>query len=165
MLSQISEGIFQGWERMDLVGYVSVPICVLRVIFILVLLEMGLDIQGIVICLTVLQFATMLLQWLVLARCMGMPPMAFGLDTARDMIRSSSPFLGIQGMVAIEMSVGVTILSKIGGETAVGVYAAASQLLGPVSLLLKSVAFALFPAMCRGFDWKFGPIVSLWYAG
>ena len=152
VLSQICEGVFQGRERMDLVAYVNVPVCLLKVIAVVVSIHWGLGIQGVVISLTVLQFAVMILQWLVVVRWMGLPRVAFALGTAQMMVRSASVFLGIQATNAIKASAAVTVLSKAGGESSVGVFVAASQLLVPFSLLFNSVSFALFPAMCRGYD-------------
>jgi O-antigen/teichoic acid export membrane protein len=152
VLSQICEGVFQGWERMHLIAYVNVPINLLRVVAVFAALKLGYGIQSVVISLTALQFAVMLLQWIVLVASMGMPRIGFGLRTAATMVRSSSVFLGIQATMAIQVSLVVTVLSKLGGETSVGLYAAASQLLVPFTLLFNNVALALFPAMCRGYD-------------
>lgn len=152
VLSQINEGVFQGWERMDLAAYVNVPICVLKVVAVVVSINCAFGIRGVVISLTALQFATTFLQWLVLVRWLGLPRIAFGLHTATTMVRSSSVFLGIQLANAINASIAVTVLSKTGGETSVGVFVAATQLLIPFSLLFNSVAFAFFPSMCRAYD-------------
>lgn len=152
VLSQVCEGVFQGGERMDLVGYVNVPLSVLRILAVIFSIKWSYGIQGVAISLTALQFAVMILQWFVIVGWIGMPRLEFDKNMAKTIIRSSSTFLGIHATIAIQSSATVTILSKIGGETSVGIFAAASQLLAPFSLLFSNVAIALFPAMCRGYD-------------
>jgi O-antigen/teichoic acid export membrane protein len=152
VLSHICEGIFQGWERMDLVALVNLPICLLKILAVFVAAKLDLGILGVVGSLTASQVVVMILQWLVLMRLSGMPQCWFRISTALEMVQASSVFFGIQAVNSFKSSVTVVVLSKLESEFAVGVYAAASQLLAPASLILSSVAFSLFPAMCRGFD-------------
>jgi O-antigen/teichoic acid export membrane protein len=151
VLSQICEGVFQGLERMDLAALVNVPIGILKVITVFVVVKDGIGISGVAISLTACQVVAMLAQWFVLARWVALHWSPFRISTASQIIQASSAFLGIQATIAVKASIAVTVLSKIGGDTSVGILVAATQLLAPFSLLFNSVAFALFPALCRGY--------------
>src|SRR5947208_531541 len=63
-----------------------------------------------------------------------------------------STFLGIDGTTAIMASLNVIMLSKLAGETEVGLYSSAAQLLVPLLLVYTSMAQSIFPMMCRKID-------------
>jgi O-antigen/teichoic acid export membrane protein len=151
-LSKICESIFQGWERMDLIAYVSVPVSVLRVAAIWAVLELGYGIQGAAISLAVSYLALLLLEWLVVVLSMGMPRLTFNVRMVTAIVQSSSAFVAIEATIAFRSCASVVMLSKLCGETSVGLYAAATQLLIPLSLLFDNVALSVFPVMCRTFD-------------
>jgi O-antigen/teichoic acid export membrane protein len=64
-------------------------------------------------------------------------------------IRATGTFLGMDSLLAISASLNFVLLSKFAGETAVGLFSAASQLMVPGNLLCQSVALSIFPVMCR----------------
>jgi O-antigen/teichoic acid export membrane protein len=57
--------------------------------------------------------------------------------------------LGIDSLLAVWGSTNTVLLSWFAGETAVGLFAAAWQLLVPVSMTFQAVVNGLFPILCR----------------
>jgi O-antigen/teichoic acid export membrane protein len=60
--------------------------------------------------------------------------------------------LGIDSLLAVWGSTNTLLLSWFSGEAAVGVFAAAWQLLIPVSMTFQAIVNGLFPMMCRRAD-------------
>ncbi|MEX0612790.1 MAG: polysaccharide biosynthesis C-terminal domain-containing protein, partial [Pirellulales bacterium] len=70
----------------------------------------------------------------------------------RDLLRRAWRFLGIDSLIAVWASINTLLLSWFAGEAAVGLYAAAWQLLVPVSMTFQAVVNGLFPILCRRAD-------------
>ena len=68
------------------------------------------------------------------------------------MVKSSSTFLGINGVNSAMGSFNVILLSKFTDEIQVGIFSAANQLLTPISLLFESIVVGVYPVMCRSFE-------------
>lgn len=161
VLSQIGEGVFQGCERMDLLAYVNVPMQLLKIAAVYACIRLGYGIMGIAVSLSAVQLGIMFLQWILLVCFEGMPSLVFRYRLAWQMIRDSSAFLGIEATNAVRTGLTVAVLSKLCGETSVGVYSAANQLLTPFSMIFDNVALALFPAMCRGYGTSKADLIAV----
>lgn len=150
--SAICEAIFQAWEQMRYIAYVNVPVNIAKVgaTFLLLSEDRGLYTVILVLlaCLAAIAIAEL---WIVVRR---FPVRGASLDSrfAWATARAASTFLGIDGTTAIMASTNVILLSKLSGETEVGLYSSASQLLVPLLLVYTSMAQSIFPMMCRKID-------------
>jgi O-antigen/teichoic acid export membrane protein len=151
-LSALYEAIFQAWERMRYIAYANAPVNLAKVCLVLLLLSQGYGLYHLVVLLVASHVAVMGIELWLLRRFMTVPRARLHLQFALTLIRATGPFLGIDVLVAIWSALNVVLLSKLAGETEVGLYNAANQLLVPVMLVYQSIMLSLFPMMCRRFD-------------
>ena len=152
-ISSVCEGIFQAWEKMRYIPWVNVPANIAKMGGAYLLLAKGRGLYTVILVLLTAFFAVAVAEvWLVLNRFPAqVAPVS--LRFCWTTLRSSITFLAIDKVVALESSLNIILLSKLGTETEVGLYAAAAQLLVPLSLVYQSIAQSIFPVMCR----KVGP--------
>lgn len=151
VLTQICEAVFQGTERMARVSWIVVPVSLLKVVVTACVLDMGYGINAVAITIAGSYWVVLFLELAVLvATCCPSPWRVFSLQAVPVMLRGSMAFFGIQAGNSIKSASIIVLLSLSMEETVVGVYAAAAQLLSPVVLCFSSVAFGVFPALCRG---------------
>lgn len=150
-LSQICEGIFQAWEKMEFIAYAQVPLNLLQFAAVAVLLMFGFGIVHIVIAIVVSYVAILIVEWWFLARYITKSSLKLDVEFSKNLIKASYPFLGIQGTNAIKSSVNLVLLSKLLGETEAGIFSAANQLLAPMGLIFNNVVNSIFPLMVRKF--------------
>ena len=150
--SAICEGIFQAWEQMRYIAYVNVPVNIAKIGATLLLLSEDRGLYTVILvllaCLATIAVAEL---WIVFRR---FPVRGASLDSsfAWATARAASTFLGIDGTTAIMASTNIILLSKLAGETEVGLYSSAAQLLVPLLLVYQSLAQSIFPMMCRKID-------------
>jgi len=150
-LSQICEGIFQAWEKMELIAYAQVPLNLMQFAAVAFLLMSGFGIVYIIIAIVVSYVIILIVEWWFLARYITKPSLRLDIRFSKNLIKSSYPFLGIQGTNAIKSSVNIVLLSKLLGEAEVGIFSAANQLLAPIALIFNNVVNSIFPVMVRKF--------------
>ena len=152
-ISSICEGIFQAWEKMRYIAWVNVPANLAKMAGAYLLLVRGRGLYTVILVLLAAFFAIAIAEvWLVLSRFPAQRA-PVSLRFCWITLRSSITFLAIDKVIAIESSLNIILLSKLATETEVGLYAAAAQLLVPLSLVYQSIAQSIFPVMCR----KVGP--------
>jgi O-antigen/teichoic acid export membrane protein len=151
-LSAICEGIFQAWERMRYIAYVNVPVNVAKVVATFVLLSTNSGLNTVILILLCCFFTIAAIELWILLRRFPRQPASVDLPFAWAAARAASTFLGIDGTLAVMSSLNILLLSKLAGETEVGLYSAAAQLLVPLLLVYQSIAQSIFPMMCRKID-------------
>jgi O-antigen/teichoic acid export membrane protein len=151
-LSAVYEGVFQAWERMHYIAYANVPVNLAKVGVALLLLSQGHGIYHLIILLMASQVAVAGIERWLLYRYMAVPRTRVDLQFALVITRATAPFLGIDVLCEVRGAVNVVLLSKLAGETAVGLYSAANQLMIPVILVCQNIILSIFPIMCRRFD-------------
>lgn len=150
--SAICEGIFQAWERMRYIAYVNVPVNIAKVVATFVLLSTNRGLYTVILVLLACLFSVAVVElWIVITR-FPMQPASMESSFAWATARAASTFLGIDGTTAIMASLNILLLSKLAGETEVGLYSAACQLMVPLLLVYQSMAQSIFPLMCRKID-------------
>ena len=151
-MSAICEATFQAWERMQYIAYSYAASNFAKVLFAVVLLLAGYGLPAVIGVLVGARFLTFLLQSLLLVRHVATPVLTVDLGFCGSMLRQSMTFLGMEGVHTFRRSLNVILLSKFGGEIAVGLYSAARQPLHPVAVVFTSVSVSVYPAMCRRFE-------------
>ena len=151
-LSTVCEGVFQAREQMHFIAYANGLASLVKVGLAFLILSRGHGLGGLVMLLVVSQLATLGVEWWLMLKHITRPRFQIDPRFSLRMIRSTSTFLGIDGVVGIWASLNILILSTLATETEVGYYSAVSQVMVPVMLVLESIALSVFPAMCRRFQ-------------
>ncbi|PYT82453.1 MAG: hypothetical protein DMG40_05435 [Acidobacteria bacterium] len=148
----LCEGIFQAWERMHYIAYVNVPVNIAKVgaTFALLITDRGL--YAVILVLLCSFFAIATVELWILFRQFPLQRTPIDRSFAWSTACSASTFLGIDGTLAVMSSINILLLSKLAGETEVGLYSAALQLMVPLLLVYQSLAQSIFPMMCRKID-------------
>lgn len=163
-MSTVCEAIFQAFERMQYIAYAQVPVHLAKVGVAYALLVQGYGIYHVATLLLVSHAAVAGVEWWLMLRYVTRPR----LETLRHVVRSSftmgraaATFLAIDGLIAINASLKIVLLSALATEKEVGLFSAASQLMVPVTLVYQSAVLSIFPTLCRRFDAGIGAVTSV----
>ncbi len=154
-LSAVCEAVFQAWERMQYIAYANIAANVARVGIAFLLMAQGYGLRPLILLILLSYVAIAAIEWFLLLRNVLKPRLRLDPTFVLGMTRLSSTFLGIDVVIAFMSNINVLLLSKLAGETEVGNYSAATQMMVPVTLLFQGIALSVFPVMCRRFDPSF----------
>jgi O-antigen/teichoic acid export membrane protein len=147
-ISAVCEGVFQAWEQMRYIPCVNVPVNAAKIGMAFLVLSRSRELFFVVLILFFSQAAIAAVECsIVFARFPWRG--SFQPRFSLAIVRSSSPFLGIDSFSAVIGSLNVLFLSKLANETQVGLFSAAMQLLTPLILVYQSFVLSVFPLMCR----------------
>ena len=149
-VSAMCEAIFQGWERMQYIALANIPANCVKVGLAFAMLERGASIQQIALLLLGCQSVATLSEWILLKRLLE-PKWTLDPKFALKMVRQTTTFLGIDGLIAVMGSTNLLMVSKFASQQDAGYYNAATQMLAPVALIFQNVAISVFPRMCQHF--------------
>jgi O-antigen/teichoic acid export membrane protein len=150
-LSLINKAVFQAWEQMHYIAWANVPVHVAKVGLALFLLQQGYGLFYMIFLLLATYVTTMVLEWWLILRHITRPHVKIDRNFCISMIRSTSPFLGITLIVAINVNLDIILLSRFANEAQVGLYGAAAQLITPLIVIYDTTMLSVFPDMCRRF--------------
>jgi O-antigen/teichoic acid export membrane protein len=148
-LSNISEAIFQAHEKMHLITYSTVPIYVLRVLFMWFALSNGATINIIAWLVVISETIIMFLQWILIRRIVSYVPLAINLHFLKKTLKQVRTFLFIQTAATIRLRLQLIILSVLAGEVATGIFSIIMQLIRPFNVIVDSIVLPLFPRMSQ----------------
>jgi O-antigen/teichoic acid export membrane protein len=148
-LASVTESLFRAWERMHLIAIANVPMNVVKVLGAFLLLHNGYRVTALAILLVASRFGIILIEWCMYLAISKRVWSKIDFGFVRMLILKSSTFLGIDGIIAVWASIDAILLSKLVGETEVGLYCAAFQLFQPAILAYQSIVSSLFPMMCQ----------------
>jgi len=151
-LSAVCEAVFQAWERMCYIAYANVPVNVAKIGIAFALLSSGYGLYTLVVLLLASQLAVAATEWWLMLRHITRPTLRVDPRFSVEMARSTSTFLGIDGVIAAMGSLNIILVSKLANEKEAGLYNAATQLMVPMTLIYQGVTLSLFPMMCRTFQ-------------
>jgi O-antigen/teichoic acid export membrane protein len=154
-LSAITEAIFQAWERMQYIAYANLAAQAVKVGGAVLVIQRGHGLYGLALVILAAHLLALLINWLFLL--FMAKDLRFSLDSgfARHLLKSGSPFLGMDVAVGIMGSANIVLLSKVAGESEAGLYNATTQLMVPIALLLQNGVLSALPALCRKFEPSF----------
>lgn len=147
-LSNITEAIFQGQEKMDLIAISTVPVYILRVIVMLWAMNLKYDINAISVLMVISETVILLVEWGLLTRFIK-PKWQIDWDFIWRTVKASRVFLAIEGMAVLKERIQVLILSLLAGEIVVGLYGSVAQLMQPFQIISYSIVIAVFPSMSK----------------
>jgi O-antigen/teichoic acid export membrane protein len=151
-ISAVCEAVFQAWERMRYIAYANVPVNLAKIGIALVLLSLGYGLYALVILLLAAHLAVASIEWWLMLRHITRPRLRIDPRFSVEMSKSTSTFLGIDGVIATMGSLNIILVSKLANEKEAGLYNAATQLMVPMTLMYQSLTLSLFPMMCRTFQ-------------
>ncbi len=151
-LMQLTEATFVAWERSKYVALSNSPIWIVQTGVAFAILNSGHGVDMVALSIVVAYTTIAAVHWLLLVTRVTRLSARVHVHFVPSMLKSSMPFLGIDGMNAIRGAVNVIFLSRFAGEVAVGVFVAARQLLVPLYLIFQAIGQGVFPAMVRQFE-------------
>jgi O-antigen/teichoic acid export membrane protein len=148
-ISNVTEAIFQSQEKMHLIAISTVPIYILRLIVMILALKLEAGINAVGLILVVSEVLILLIEWFMISRIVK--PIEWKIDWQfmRDTAKAARTFVAIESFSVFKVRMQVLILSLLAGETIVGLYSAAVQLLQPFQLISLSLAVASLPTMTK----------------
>ncbi|MCA9911943.1 MAG: oligosaccharide flippase family protein, partial [Anaerolineae bacterium] len=148
-LSNVTEAIFQSQEKMHLITISTVPIYIIRLIIMVGLLVANYSIQYAGVVLVLSEVIILVIEQLLIRRIVKPKSLALDWDFIRTITLAARTFVAIESISVLKVRMQVLILSLLAGETVVGLYSAAVQLLQPFQLISQSLAVASLPTMAR----------------
>lgn len=147
-LSNITEAIFQGREKMFLVAISTVPVYIARLLIMVLAMNFKYTVIHLSGILFISEIIILIIEWLLISRLV-----TYKLHIDWNFIwrtaKQSRTFLFIEGVSVLQSRVQVLILSIFGGEVVVGLYGAISQLMQPFEIVSYSLVNAYFPKMTK----------------
>jgi O-antigen/teichoic acid export membrane protein len=150
-LSVVNKAVFQAWERMHYIAWANVPVHAAKVGLAFLLVRNGYGLFELILLLLASYITILALEWWLMLWRIARPRVGIDRRFCMAMVRSTIPFLGITGIVAINTSLDLLLLSRLTNETEVGLYNAALQLVTPLMVVFETVMLSVFPEMCRRF--------------
>ena len=147
-LSNITEAIFQGQEKMHLIAISTVPIYILRVLVIIWAMTLKYDVRWVSVILVISETVILLIEWGLITRSVK-PKWQIDWDFIWRTVKASRTFLAIEGMAVVKERMQVLILSLLAGEVVVGLYGSVAQLMQPFQIISYSLVIAVFPGMSK----------------
>jgi O-antigen/teichoic acid export membrane protein len=151
-LAGVGEAVLRGREQMHLIAVANVPANLGKVAAAWWLLQSGHGVYAMAWVVVGSRTVTLATLAAIILRQRERLRMALSLHAARQMLRRTSVFLGIDGLIAIWASVNILLLSALTSEEQVGLFNSASQLLTPFLILNMSITASVFPLLCRRFQ-------------
>lgn len=148
-LSNITEAIMQAQEKMHLIAISTVPIYILRLIVMYILLRLTNDIDLVGITLVLSEILILIIEWGLVLRLLKKVPLRVDWSFIRDLFNRARTFLAIESIAVVKTRMQVLLLSLLAGETVVGLYSAATQLIQPFYLISQSLVVSTMPTMAR----------------
>jgi O-antigen/teichoic acid export membrane protein len=147
-LSNITEAIFQGREKMHLIAISTVPIYILRVLVMIWAMKLNYGVSFLAGIMVFSEFAILLVEWCLIIRLVK-PKWQINRDFIWRTVKSARTFVAIEGVAAFNGRIQLLILSVLGGEVVVGLYGGISQLMQPFQIVAQSLVIAVFPGMSK----------------
>ncbi len=151
-LAAVCDALFQAREQMKYITYANFIVNVFRISGIFFLLYWQKNLLLLIAFFILTYVVNFLLKLAFLLPKMKRVGTRFNRCRCLTMVKSSTTFLGINGVNAAMGSFNVILLSKFTDEIQVGIFSAANQLLTPISLLFESIVVGVYPVMCRSFE-------------
>jgi O-antigen/teichoic acid export membrane protein len=145
-LSNVTEAVFQAQQRMHLIAASTVPIYILRLLFMLLTIHRG--INHLTSTIVISECLVLIIEWILLTRTIK-PIWKIKPDFMWRTLRESRTFFAIEGAAIINDRLQLLILSVFGNELLVGLYGSIAQLMQPLSIVGNSITLAIFPEMSK----------------
>lgn len=150
-LSNITEAIFQAYEKMYLIAISTVPIYILRLLVMIWAMNLNYGLNWLAAIMVISETIILLVEWICILPFVK-PKWQISWDFTRRTVKAAWVFLFIEGMAVVKDRMQILILSLLGGEVVVGMYGAVAQLMQPFQIISYSLVIAVFPGMSKAVD-------------
>ncbi len=150
-LSNITEAIFQAQERMHLIATSAVPVYILRLIFMIWLMQSNQGVQALAETMIVSETVILVIQWLLLLRTVK-PIWRVDTKFIGQIVTTIKTFFAIEATGIFAAKMDILILSLLGSELLIGVYSGMTQLTQPYVIIVNSLGLAAFPSMTKAVE-------------
>jgi len=147
-LSNVTESIFQAFEKLHLMAISTVPIYILRVVVSIVLMKLGYGIVVIAWVQVLSEVIILLFEWLFILRIVK-PIWRIDWEFLKKTFLMSRSFIVIEGVTVLQTRLQAVLLSLLAGEVIVGLYGAISQIMQPFQIITHSIIVSIFPTMSK----------------
>ena len=147
-LSNVTESVFQAFDKMHFIAISTAPVYLLRVLAVWLALRSGAGLQRVCEIMIASEVVVLLVEWLFVMRLVKP---ARRIDTAfiRRVVAQARTLVAIEGMSVVRSRSQMFILSLLGGEVVVGLYGGIMQLLQPFLIASHSLVAGVFPSMAK----------------
>lgn len=150
-LSTVAEAVLVGLERMDYIGVVRVIVNVIRVVISVAMLKMGYGLWSIFAAYGLAQVVLLLAYWRFVARYQPMGANNLDRAMSKEIVGTSSIFLGISLFGVTFRNIDVILLERIRSLDEVGVYSAPDKLMSMISVTAPGFFRSIFPVLAKAF--------------
>lgn len=150
-LSNITEAIFQAYEKMHVIAISTVPIYILRLLVMIWAMNLHYGVNWLAAIGAISETLILFIEWAFILPFVK-PKWQLDWDFMRRTVKAAWVFLSIEGMAVIKDRMQILILSLLGGEVVVGMYGAVTQLMQPFQIISYSLVIAVFPKMSKAVD-------------
>jgi len=150
-LSECSEGILIGYEKIKVIGYVWAVEVVLRVTLCVFLIYQGYGLFSIVCVYVGLRYGILIFYTFFIFRFLGRPKLKFTKTFYFHILRTARTFAVIMIFVTLYWKSGIFILQKIKDTSAVGIYDGAYRFFGITVIIISNFVLSLFPVISEFF--------------
>lgn len=147
-LSNVTESLFQAFEKLHLMTISTVPVYVIRVLLSLLVMKLGYDIVVVCWIQVISEFIVLVFEW-ILVLALVKPTWRIDWAYMKNTVAMSRSFIVIEGVSIIQTRLQAVILSLMAGEVVVGLYGAINQLMQPFQIITHSLIVSIFPSMSK----------------
>lgn len=140
------QDVLRGFERMEVIAYVTVAQQILNVVFVGITVLLGGRLRGVLLA----QTATAVVLAILARR--AIPPAVrsvFRFERVRSLLKMGFPFLALNVALALEPLIDTLYLARLAPEEAMGWFSVASKLIGGLTFPPNALATAFYPAWSR----------------
>jgi len=147
-LSNVTESVFQAFDKMHFIALSTTPVYVLRVIGVWLALSSGAGLDRVCEIMVASEVVVLLIEWLFVMRLVRPARRVDGAFIGR-VVAQARTLVAIEGMSVVRSRSQMFILSLMGGEVMVGLYGGIMQLLQPFLIASHSLVASVFPSMAK----------------
>ncbi|MDX2213854.1 MAG: oligosaccharide flippase family protein [Oculatellaceae cyanobacterium bins.114] len=150
-LSNITESIFQGQEKMHLIAFSTVPVYILRLLIMLKLIHSNYGINYLAFVFVASETLILIAEWILVVQFVK-PQWKIEKKFIWGTLQAAKALLAIDGIAVISSRLEIFLLSLLSSEILVGLYGGINQLIQPFLIVANSFAISMFPAMSRAVE-------------
>jgi O-antigen/teichoic acid export membrane protein len=151
VLYYVLESILFAFDRITVVGALSIGETIIRVGLSLLLLALGMGVNGMLIAYNISHLLVMLLAFVAIIKTLGKPARVWQPAIFRAMLKATPTFFTLAILASVYWRLDIMILSRLLGAEAVGEYSAAYRLMYLLVMVGDNVLSAAYPTMTRIF--------------
>lgn len=147
-LSNVTESIFQAFEKLHLMAISTVPIYILRVGLSILLMKLGYGIVVVAWVQVISEIIILIFEWILIWHLVK-PVWRIDWTFIKNTFLTARSFIVIEGVTVLQTRIQAVLLSLLAGEVIVGLYGAITQIMQPFQIITHSIIVSIFPTMSK----------------